>query len=57
MPMKCIDQMPSPIAAAPPASHQRATRPWVLASRPAMSSAVYEARMATSSENTTRLWL
>ncbi len=24
--MKCIDQMPRPMAAAPPASHQRATR-------------------------------
>ena len=55
MPMKCIDQMPSPMAAAPPASHQRATRPSAVARRPAMSSAVYEARMATSREMVTRL--
>ena len=41
MPTKCIDQMPRPIAIAPPASHQRAAEvPCVVVTRLAMSKAV-----------------
>ena len=43
MPMKCIDQMPMPIATAPPISHTRAARPVVKVTRDPRSSAVNEA--------------
>ncbi len=56
MPMKCIDQMPNPIATAPPSNHQRATLPCAVASRPAMSNAVYDASTATTIEKPTRVW-
>jgi hypothetical protein len=40
MPTKCMDQMPAPMAKAPPSSHRRAARPWLWLTRLAMSSAV-----------------
>src|SRR5690606_22056435 len=43
MPMKCIDQIPVPIAIAPPISQAMAVRPDADATRPAMLSAVYDA--------------
>jgi hypothetical protein len=55
MPMKCIDQMPVPIDIAPATS--QITDFLALESlaliRPAMSSAVYEAMMATATERAT----
>ncbi len=54
MPMKCIDQMPSPIAQPPPNSHRVLNRALgAVVIRLAMSSAVNDASMATSSETTT----
>ncbi len=50
MPTKCMDQIPMPMAMEPPNSHQRAAFRVVVLIRPAISSAVYEARMATSNE-------
>src|ERR1043166_97940 len=51
--MKCIDQMPMPIAVAPPHSQSRADLPRAVTMRPAMSSAVYEARIATKNDAAT----
>src|SRR2546430_9630951 len=53
MPMKCMDQIPLPMASDPPASHQRAELPFVAVMRPAIARAVYEASMATAMEMTT----
>src|ERR1700761_6850019 len=50
MPMKCIDQMPMPIATDPPTSHHLDAFPWASVTRPAISSAVYEASIAISTE-------
>ncbi|MCY1373894.1 hypothetical protein D9M69_611950 [compost metagenome] len=55
MPIKCIDQMPMPMATAPPAVHKCTARPLAVAMRPVRSSAVYEARIATQSEMMTRV--
>src|SRR6476646_7498570 len=43
MPMKCIDQMPMPIAKAPPSSQETAAAPEEAMMRDARSSAVYDA--------------
>jgi hypothetical protein len=51
--MKCIDQIPVPMAKAPPATHQRAAAPAEWATRSARRSAVYDARTATSHETRT----
>ncbi|ETD47926.1 hypothetical protein X778_24365 [Pseudomonas aeruginosa VRFPA07] len=40
MPTKCIDQMPKPMAKAPPISQESASRPFARVTRPAMSRAV-----------------
>jgi hypothetical protein len=54
MPMKCIDQIPAPIAPLPASSHSAALRrESATDTRAAMSSAVYDARMATRTESTT----
>jgi hypothetical protein len=54
MPMKCMDQMPKPIALPPPSSQSRLSRGvGAVVTRLAMSSAVNDASMATSSETTT----
>ncbi|WZB64629.1 hypothetical protein WJ968_22695 [Achromobacter xylosoxidans] len=49
-----MDQMPRPIADAPPASQYFAARPRTLLILPAMSSAVYDATIATIKERKTR---
>jgi hypothetical protein len=49
MPMKCMDQMPKPIAMPPPTSHSRP--PEVM--RPAKLSAEYEATAATMMDSST----
>ena len=54
MPMKCIDQMPTPSAIAPPSRH--ASRRYVDVSekmRPVRSSAVNDASVATTNEMAT----
>ena len=53
MPMKCIDQMPMPIAKAPPRSQETAAAPVEAVRREARSSAVYEASTATRNESST----
>jgi len=54
MPMKCMDQMPRPMAHPPPSSHSTLMRGvGAVVTRLAMSSAVNDARMATTSETTT----
>jgi hypothetical protein len=56
MPMKCIDQMPVPMEMAPVTSHAHdfiLLDPLAL-TRPAKSSAVYEAIMATTTESATK---
>ncbi|MNJ49159.1 hypothetical protein D3C77_443770 [compost metagenome] len=40
MPMKCIDQIPKPMANAPPLIHRYTARPLAVAMRPVRSSAV-----------------
>ncbi len=57
MPMKCIDQMPIPMANAPPRSQDTAAAPVDAVMREARSSAVYEARAATRNESRTSQWL
>ncbi len=47
MPMKCMAQMPLPIASAPPAIQKYGARPWAWRTRIARLRAVYDARMAT----------
>src|SRR6185437_938217 len=53
MPMKCIDQMPMPIEAAPPSSQSRPARRSAPATRSVSRRAVYETRMATTTESVT----
>jgi hypothetical protein len=54
MPMKCMDQMPRPMAQPPPSSHNTLILgEGAVVTRLAMSSAVKDASMATSSETTT----
>src|SRR3954468_2037088 len=53
MPTKCIDQMPQPIATAPPVSHRRAGRWFALDTREERLSAVYETNTATTMESAT----
>ena len=53
MPIKCMAQMPTPMAKPPPSSQTSATRPVEEATRPAISSAVNEASIATSIETIT----
>ena len=53
MPMKCIDQMPMPIAAAPPSNHQRPDEGPASATRAASFRAVYATTMATRMDRPT----
>src|SRR5665213_2035201 len=53
MPTKCMLQMPTPIASATPSSHSARARPVLAKMRPARSSAVYDARIAMTTESTT----
>ena len=53
MPMKCIDQIPPPIAIAPPPSQRRADERFAFDTRTARTSAVYETRIATITERQT----
>ncbi len=53
MPMKCIDQIPPPIATAPPPSQRRADERFAFDTRTARLSAVYETRIATITERLT----
>lgn len=53
MPRKCMAQIPIPMAAEPPNSQRRATLSGDFATRPAMSNAVYDAKMAVISEANT----
>ena len=55
MPMKCIDQMPVPMATAPPTSQSCADDPFARATLAASRSAVWDTTMATSIESSTRL--
>jgi hypothetical protein len=50
MPIKCMAHTPMPIAIPPPASQTRAATPSLPATRAAIFSAVYAARMATTKE-------
>jgi hypothetical protein len=53
MPMKCIDQIPLPIALAPPTSHSRDDAPCARATRAESRSAVCDTKMATATDRTT----
>src|SRR6185312_104790 len=53
MPMKCIDQMPMPIEAAPPSNQSSPARRSAPATRSVSRSAVYETRIATMTERCT----
>ena len=53
MPMKCMDQMPMPIAAAPPSSHRRPPERPPSATRAASLRAVYATTIATRMESAT----
>src|SRR5437867_1927137 len=53
IPVKCIDQMPKPIAVAPPISQALRTQPLAAVTRPPRSSAAYDAEMAITTERTT----
>ena len=55
MPMKCMAQMPKPMAKPPPTSQARAASSVATRMRSASVSAVYEARIATRSDISTRL--
>ena len=55
MATKCIDQIPMPIATAPPASQTRWARPHVAAIRPANWNAVYDAMIAITTDSMTSL--
>ena len=54
MAMKCIDQMPPPMAIAAMASQPPRAQPWDARTRPPRSSAVYEAKHATRIDSATR---
>src|SRR5215213_628444 len=53
IPVKCIDQIPMPMANAPLVSQTTRDRPCAAVTRPATSSAVYEAITATRYESAT----
>src|SRR5690348_1639553 len=54
MPTKCIDQMPTPMATAPPSSHSLCADPLPeAATRVAMSRATYDAMTATTYDSAT----
>jgi hypothetical protein len=53
MPMKCIDQIPLPIASAPPTSQSRDNVPCARATRAESRSAVCDTKMATATDRTT----
>src|SRR5688572_16203924 len=53
MPMKCMDQMPAPMAKAPQTSQYQERFSLADATRPARSSAVYDAMIATTMERVT----
>ncbi|MNQ64030.1 hypothetical protein D3C85_784340 [compost metagenome] len=54
MPTKCMDQIPMPMANAPPASQYRAAgSPCEARTRLAIPNAVYDARMATPRDTRT----
>ena len=53
MPMKCMDQMPTPMASEPAASHRRSAGRSLVAIRAASRRAVYETAMATPMERPT----
>src|SRR5579862_7445872 len=57
MPMKCMAQMPVPMAREPPDSHSHEREPGARATRADRRSAVWETTMATRTERTTRLEL
>src|ERR1700692_472153 len=48
-----MDQMPSPMAPAPPISQKTRARPRAAVTRPARSSAVYDAQIAMRTESAT----
>ncbi len=54
MPMKCIDQMPMPMAIAPPTRQNQTCTGLAFATRAASDSAVYETSTATAMESATR---
>src|SRR6185312_10828587 len=53
MPMKCMDQMPEPIATAPPTAQMRAAGPFERATRDARLNAVYDTNTATATDSST----
>ena len=53
MPMKCMDQMPTPMATAPPISQNRTCRALEAATRAASDSAVYDTSTATTMDRVT----
>jgi hypothetical protein len=53
MPMKCIDQIPLPMASAPPSSHSRDSAPRVRTTRTESPRAVCETKMATATDKAT----
>jgi hypothetical protein len=53
MPMKCIDQIPHPIATAPPPSQSRPDDPVTRATREDNRSAVWETNTATATDRST----
>jgi len=53
MPMKCIDQMPQPMATAPPPSQSRPDDPVIRATREDNRSAVWETNTATATDRST----
>src|SRR5580700_1856310 len=52
-----MDQMPVPIAPAPPSSQTARVQPLAAVTRPARSRAAYDANMAINTESTTSAWL
>ena len=56
IPMKCMDQMPHPMATAPPKAHSR-DWPLARATREDRPSAVYETNTATATDSRTSQWL
>ncbi len=53
MPMKCIDQMPQPMATAPPPTHRRIDEPPTREIREESRSAVWETNTATAIDRRT----
>src|SRR5689334_17714208 len=52
-----MDQMPVPIAPAPPSSQTVRVQPLAAVTRPARSRAAYDANMAINTESATSAWL